>query len=231
MQNVQGRWGTFEMWTNDWLDASLGWSAQAATVHIWPHNCIPYLSDNFISERRVKSWIWKQAWRKKTLISVSIDEGSWFGWTDQHPLVPEKNSLGHFFEVFRCDRRKISYWLRSLDEFLLLCSDKSLMSLCSKSLKLFFIQIMVGLHDTALCGFCIIKYVCVCGFPVITWVCFSFLSVLIWYLWLVPPLRRLVSWLLINSPVRKAFQQITKTNTAAYWINQSTFVVRYKSLC
>lgn len=69
----------------------------------------------------------------------------------------------------------------------------------------------------------LLNTVCVYAFPVNARVCYSF-QVLIWCLWLVPPLRQLVSGLLINSPVRKAFQQITKTNTAAYWTDQSAVV-------
>lgn len=48
MQNVQGSWGSFAMWTNGLLDASLGWNTQAATLHIPSAHTASYLylSDN-----------------------------------------------------------------------------------------------------------------------------------------------------------------------------------------
>lgn len=47
MQNVQGSWGCFEMWTNDWLDASL---SSNCSHSIWRYSFILVITEH-------KSWI------------------------------------------------------------------------------------------------------------------------------------------------------------------------------
>lgn len=47
MQNVQGSWGCFEMWSHDWLDASLSSNCPHS---IWTHSFILVITER-------KSWI------------------------------------------------------------------------------------------------------------------------------------------------------------------------------